>query len=382
VTGKMNRWVVPVAFAVIMACVWGSFACGLFRATFRVDFLSYYIGGLLVREGQVDKLYDTRAMWARERLLLPDLVSVRTYIRPPFYAVLLSPLTMMAPWPAFLVEMSLFYSILLASWIWAAFRFGPDALIWSAIFFPAAIGTAYGQDCVIILLGILLCFVALERKWEFTAGLLLGIALIKFHLIILFPLALLLHRRWRVLSGLAVASFVAITLPIVVVGQSAMPAYLRMVQYVNGDSLEQSPQSMLNIYAIPANFFIDSRPLNAALALLVLGLTILAAYQAPLWRWFSAAAAGSLLIVPHCYLYDATFLLLPLWLTIFHSTEKSTRICTLIMAIPFLYFFVGTHPPYTVIPSLLILTFLSGLAFEGYKMSRSKPISTAFAAAV
>jgi hypothetical protein len=89
-----------------------------------------------------------------------------------------------------------------------------------------------------------------------------------------------------------------------------------------------------------------------------------------------------LLIVPHCYLYDATFLLLPLWLVIFNSKEKVTRICALIMAAPFLYFFVATHPPYTGIPSLLILTFLSGLAFEGYKMSRSKPISTAFAAAV
>jgi hypothetical protein len=382
VTRVSKRWAIPIAFAAVMSCAWGSFAWGLFPATFRVDFLSYYIGGLLVREGQVDKLYDTGAMWARERVLLPDLVSVRTYIRPPFYAVLLSPLTILAPWPAFLVEMSIFYSILIACWFWAARRFGPDALIWSAIFFPAAIGTAYGQDCVIILLGILLCFIALERKWTFTAGLLLGIALIKFHLIILFPLALLLHRQWRVLSGLAVASLVALTLPIAVVGQSAIPAYLRMVQYVNRDSLEQSPQSMLNIYAIPANFFIDSKPLNLALALFVLGLTILAVYQAPLWRWFSAAAAGSLLIVPHCYLYDATFLLLPLWLVIFQSTEKATRICTLIMAAPFLYFFVGTYPPYTGLPSLLILTFLSGLAFEGYKMLRSKPISTAFAAAV
>jgi alpha-1,2-mannosyltransferase len=352
-----------------MSCAWGSFAWGLFRSTYRVDFLSYYIGGLLIREGRADRLYDTTLMWKREREMLPDLPSVRTYIRPPFYAVLLAPLTILPPWPAFLVEMALFYSMLLACWAWAGFRFGPDAIIWSAIFFPAAIGTAYGQDCVLILVAALLAFIAIERKWLFVAGLVLGIALIKFHLIILFPLVLLMHRQWRVLAGLFVSACIAITLSVAFAGPSSIPNYIRMVQFISRDRLEQSPPSMLNIYAIPANFGLDSQVLNGFLALLVIALTVIAAYRAPLWRWFSAAAAGSLLIVPHCYLYDATYLLLPLWLVMFGSTDKLTRIATLVFAAPFLYFLVGTRPPYTAFPSLLVLTFLIALAVEGYRLN-------------
>ena len=365
-----------------MLCVWAAFAWALFHATYKVDFLGNYIGGLLIHEGKPHQIYDAATVWARERELLPDIPVIRIYVRPPFYALLLSPLTVLPLWPAFLVEMALLYGIIAGSWIWAARRFGPDSLIWSSIFYPAAIGTAYGQDCAIILAAALLCYISIEKEKPLLAGLLLGIALFKFHLILLFPVIFLMYRQWRILAGLTLSTGIAIVLSLAIIGPSGVPGYLRVIQNTNPDVLNPSPQSMLNIYAIPANFFIDSTPLDIALAMLILSLTILAAYRAPLWRWFSAAAAGSLLIAPHCYLYDATFLLLPLWLVIFHSTEKVTRICTLIMAAPFLYFFVGTHPPYTGMPSLLILTFLSGLAFEGFRNSRAKPLPAAFASAV
>ncbi len=123
-----------------------------------------------------------------------------------------------------------------------------------------------------------------------------------------------------------------------VLGVKGIPAYIRILQDTGQDTLINSPQSMLNIYSIPSNIHIESRAVNALLALLIVGLTVAAAYRAPMWRWFSAAAAGSLLIVPHCYLYDGTLLLLPLWLAMFHSNVKSTRVAGLILAFPFLYF--------------------------------------------
>ena len=350
----------------------GVLAIPLLQATYKSDFLGLYIGGLMVREGNGAHLYDTGAILAREQQILSDLNGIRMYLRSPFYALALSPLTILPLWPAFVLEMSVFYAALLACWAWAARRFGPDSLIWSALYYPAAIGTAYGQDCVVVLVALILSYRSLEKGRLFRAGLLLGIALIKFHLIILFPLVLLMHRKWRVLAGLTISTCIALGLSFAVIGVKGIPAYIRILQDNSQDTSINSPQSMLNIYSIPANFDIESRAINAALALLIVGLTVTAAYRAPLWRWFSAAAVGSLLIVPHCYLYDGTFLLLPLWLVMFQSEMKSTRVAALILAMPFLYFFLISHPPYTVIPMLPVLIFLIALAWEGYRSMNAR----------
>ena len=172
----------------------GGFAFRLFQSTFRSDFLGLHIGGLMVREGNAAHLYDTGAIWARELQILPDLNGIRMYVRSPFYALILSPLTILPLWPAFVLEMSLFYIALLACWVWVASRFGPDSLIWSSVYYPAAIGTAFGQDCVVLLVTLILSYIWLEKNGLFRAGLLLGIGLFKFHLIVLFPLVLLMHR--------------------------------------------------------------------------------------------------------------------------------------------------------------------------------------------
>src|SRR5689334_7011375 len=71
-----------------LVIAWSTAPSGL-----RGDFTSSYMGASLVREGHLDQLYDyaTQVRWwhlhaSREKVLVP-------YVRPPFYAVLESPLT-------------------------------------------------------------------------------------------------------------------------------------------------------------------------------------------------------------------------------------------------------------------------------------------------
>lgn len=84
-----------------------------------------------------------------------------------------------------------------------------------------------------------------------------------------------------------------------------------------------------------------------------------AARRAPLWKLFALATAGSMLIVPHVYRYDGTFLLLPLWCGMFLSSRRATRLAsaTLYSPLPLL---VSLRPPFHAIyPALLVIFFLA-----------------------
>ena len=66
----------------------------------------------------------------------------------------------------------------------------------------------------------------------------------------------------------------------------------------------------------------DNLVVRGLLVGVVILLVAAACWRAPLWQWIAAASAGSLLVAPHVYGYDAGLLLLSIWLAIFMSTEQ------------------------------------------------------------
>ena len=75
----------------------------------------------------------------------------------------------------------------------------------------------------------------------------------------------------------------------------------------------------------------------------------------------AAVCAGSLLVPPHVYGYDAGLLLLSIWLAIFMSARKWTRIAALLICtpIPFLMNLAGT--PWSAATPVTLLFFLLSL---------------------
>jgi len=95
---------------------------------------------------------------------------------------------------------------------------------------------------------------------------------------------------------------------------------------------------------------------HGILAVLTAVMAAVAARRAPLWRLFALAAAGSLLIIPHVYWYDATLLLLPLWSGMALSFRPATRVvlATLCHAVTsFLFLLVA--PLRAILPLALFL---------------------------
>lgn len=334
------------------------------------DFLNLYAGASLATEGNFHALYHYDEQLARERALVPELPSLVPFVRPHFYALLLAPLARIPFRAAFWCWLALHTALLLLCWWWAFRRFGPDALIFAALYLPAALGIASGQDCVLMLAIAIGAYTLAEDERYFWSGALLGLGLLKFHLLLLFPLAMLLGKRWKMLAGFSLSGAALASLSLLVSGPRGVASYVELLRRKDLERLAPSPEKMVDIYALPANLSVDSRWLSAALAGLVVLLVVMALRQAPLWRWFSVAWTGSLLVAPHVYGYDATVLLLPVWLVIFCSTRPATRLAATAAAVPLFFFMSLAQSPWSAAPALVLLALLVTLAVESTAPAR------------
>jgi len=355
--------IVPVGVAVLAVVLWTAFGSAMLPLAQRTDFLNLYTGASLALHGHFRQLYDYSLQSAVSRSLMPDVISIFPFVRPPFYALALSPLALLPFKQAFAVWISLQIVLLLACWWWAWRTFGPDALVWTSMFLPTALGIASGQDCVVTLAICCAAWAAYRRKLETVAGVLLALTLFKFHLFLLVPLALLVRRRWRMFAGYSAAGSALAILSLLLCGWQGVRAYAALLTRKDLATLAPSPERMLGVNALLANLRIDSLPVTALLAGAVIFLVVRSArFHQDDWRWFWAAVAGSLLISPHTYPYDGAVLLIPGLLAVFQGDTPTLRILGATILLPLLYGLNLAGPPYSALPGLALLAFLAALA--------------------
>ena len=337
------------------------------------DFLNLYTGASIARDGDFSQLFDPQTQLRRERKLVPATGELYPFVRPHFYAAILAPLSLIPFSAAFWVWLTLHSVLLIGCWTWASQRFGPDALIFGSLYLPTAVGVAHGQDSVFLLVIAIAAYVAADRGKDLTAGALLAIGLMKFHLLFLLPVALVLRGKWRILQGFCVVAALEVGVSAIVSGWSGMKQYADLLLAKDIRGLSPSPELMINVHSIPSNFGIDHAAVSAIAVALVIGLVVVGVRGAPLWRWLSVALVGSLLVPPHVYGYDASMLLLPVWLTLFLSKKLWTRLMALALGAPPVFFVSMAGAPWSVLPALVLLLFLTALAWENYQEGRCRP---------
>jgi hypothetical protein len=274
-------------------------------------------------------------------------------------------LTLLPLAPAFWVWVSAQVAALIGCWIWLARRFGYDALVFAALYYPTSAGIYNGQDPVWLLAIFIGCYALAEQKRDLAGGAVLGLAVVKFHLLLLMPLVLALQKRWRMLAGFCATAVLCAAISVALGGPGIVAQYAALLlRHDNIKTFEPPPELQMSIRSIVLNAGIHSLPLTAILIALCIAALLAAAWRAPLWRWFSAACAATLLVSPHVYRYDAGILLLPISLAIFCSTSRLTRIAAATAAIPIPYMAAFFGPPYSMAPALVVLLFLGALAWE------------------
>ena len=339
------------------------------------DFLNLYTGASLARDGVFESMHSPEVQLQREREYAPKLPEVIPFVRPPFYALLLTPMAWLPFGPAFWVWLVVQSAALISTWIWAFRRWGADALILGSMYLPTALGIAHGQDCVLIAAIVLGVYALARRDQHFLSGMVLGLGLIKFHLFLLWPLALLIQKRWRMMAGACVAVAVELLVSLALAGPGGMGRYFALLQMTDLRRLSPSPELMINVRGLALNLGIDNAAVTGVLTAGVVALTAAACWRAPLWRCVAAASAGSLLAVPHVYGYDAGLLLIPLLLVVFESGLRWPRIAAtaLLTPLPMLLGLAGA--PWPAATPLALLVLLASLAFMiPWRWSSQQPI--------
>jgi len=209
------------------------------------DFTGFYIGARLLG---TDRIYDVPANVAMQRTLTGRTKDDVVFVRPPFWAAAIKPLTALPYRKALLLWKLLIIGCTL-SFIWlfplCPRRYTAIGVFWSL---PVALAVAIAQDTPLILLWLALALMAWRCGRPMLCGALLALCLPKFYALVMLPLLLFQRRYFKVLTGFATVGLVAVAINFAV-----QPNWIRLywaalnlpARHMNG-----RPSMMPNFYSL------------------------------------------------------------------------------------------------------------------------------------
>ncbi len=372
-----------IGIVLIAVLLWVGIGSNVIGMAYERDFLNLYTGGLLVRTGHLSDLYNFEVQAATQDRLVPGLKLHFPFVRPPFYALLLAPLSLLPVKVAFPVWILAQILGMLLVWAWAWRRFGPDSLVYCAFFLPTSLGIAHGQDCIVLLLMMLAAWNFIENGRDRAAGLTLALTLFKFHLFLLLPIAMLLRKRWTMLTAYAAGGAALALASFFLVGPAGVQGYIDLLTRRDIQTLSPSPEMMVgwNSIAVNAGSLVSGldsvwfKGLLSALAVGIVGWSALKVQEDA--RWFWTAILGSMMLSPHTYEYDVASLIIPASMAVFTANDRVLRMAALAALIPLPYFFTIAGTPWAIVPSVVVAAFflmLSGVVPARMALAIQQPI--------
>jgi hypothetical protein len=257
-------------------------------------------------------LYDPAAFLAKQRELLGYVCVNIQFVRLPYVAVILSPLSRLPYSAAYAIwQLLSVASLAVFAWLWPARR--AVALLICCWFPPVAANLANGQDVTYLLLSVAIAAWLVPRGREFAAGLVLSLCAAKFHLCLFLPVLIVARRMWRLGAGLASGAAVLLGISFLAAGASWPSAYLQTLR-----SPAVNPGMSKSSLVAVAMATLHGPALWAFLAGLML-LAGLIVYRVAQRHSFplalGAALAGGPIVAFHVYSQDY-LLMLPLLLTL------------------------------------------------------------------
>jgi len=282
------------------------------------DFVSFWAAARLALEGQPERAYDIGAHWAQQKAMFGPDVGYAAFFYPPPALLLYLPLGF-AP-----------YFVALSLWLglggYAAFQAargfwaGLDAVTFLA--FPAVlVNVAHGQNGFVTTALIGGGLLALGRR-PAVAGALLGAMVIKPHLALVLPFALVLSRRWTTLCAAAATSLALCALSLAAFGVSTWRSFLHGSSFARR-ALEENLigyEKMQSVFAaarllhgsVGIAWILQAASAGAALA----ALFSLYRKGRPQSGEAAAVVCAALLATPFLLDYDLMLLAIPMcWMT-------------------------------------------------------------------
>jgi Glycosyltransferase family 87 len=230
------------------------------------DFRQLYVGGYMIRTGHARELYDYDTQQRFQDTVVPVgkhnplITSHLAYEELLFVPLSLFPYKV-AYWMFMAFNGALL--VLCVGLLRHRLRVLPDWLpvLLIPAFFPISRTLEKGQDSIIILTLLAAALWALDHEKEYVAGLLAGVGIFKFQIVIPIALLFIIWRRWKFSLGLAVSSVAAGLVSLWLVGLGGARDYAHMLLSM---SLRLSSENMRR-YTTNPNMMMNLRGLFSAM---------------------------------------------------------------------------------------------------------------------
>jgi hypothetical protein len=359
------------------------------------DFSGAYTAGLILRDGQGDRLYDDALQESLQRSFSPIAVQKRgtilPYIHLPYEALVYLPLAHFSYLTAYGIWLGV--DLVLLGSIPFLLRRQLSALgkvpvyLWLLAclsFYPIFVSLIQGQDSVLLLFLYCLAWRSLERGSELVSGSWLALGLYKYHLVVAFVLPL--WRRKKLLAGFLSSATILGLISLAVTGWSSLvryPSYLWGTEHDLKYGFNNLPGLIANIRGLISGIVSSSHPqiqtvLTALLSAIVLLTMMYAARKTPVADFAVRQAlialllVGTILISYHLYVHDLSplFLALVLVLEILLSrpaipkwTRRTLWVCIAILFFSPLYLVLSLrYGQLRLMAVVLIVLFLALLS--------------------
>ncbi len=297
----------------------------------NADFRAYYSAGYLVRSGHANQLYDFELQRTVQNNVISHSTTLLPFIHPPHESLLFVPFAFFQYRTAYwwflglnLICILVCYELLRRR-LWrlhSLWRWLPLLLIVG--FAPVAAALMQGQDSLIVFLLLAAALANLERGWDLIAGILLGLGIFRFQIVLPIAFFFVVWRRWRFLGGFCISAIPALALSVLVAGTAGLKLYMSLLFDL---SVKLTPAGQA-LYGVPVSRMPNLRgflfsvlhlqsshtmlALTLILSLLVVVLGGWAGRNAPpVWQ-LSIAISASVIVGYHVLTHDLSILLIPM----------------------------------------------------------------------
>jgi len=279
------------------------------------DFLQYWSAGWLVLQGQVAGVYQAEVIQAVMTNISAAPRRMLPLVYPPHALFLFTPFALLPYYAGFLAFTAAGLMALLGA---------VGMVLRHRVYGLAAAGCGlvwlcclYGQTGLFIAALNGLGFVLLQR-WPVAAGGVVALLTIKPHVGLLWPLVLLLERRWKVLASTIASLAIMVALCMALFGQSIWGQFFDALGVISG-SVEThllAWQHQCSLYALLRVMDVGHLPALAsqlALAGVVVMLFVVSWRRTngnPVWQ-LALFGSATLLLSPYAHNYDMVLLIWP-----------------------------------------------------------------------
>jgi hypothetical protein len=282
------------------------------------DYLQFYVGAQLLREGRAAELYNWQTAVDRMHAIAPTWASSLPMVYGPQVAVVFSPLARFS----FLTSATIWVAIstliyLLCCYFLLRVCAEPKkgwTLFWllTLAYPPFFHFVVRGQLSAFVLLWFVLAYFALREGQEFLAGIALGCLVFKPQFLVAIPVVLLLAGSWKIFVGLVAAASAQLGFTWAYFGTAVMRQYEitlrnvpRLVAATEGAKADVQMHSLRSFWTLLVPW-----P-NVALVLYIVSSVAILSFALRSWRTngplalrFSAFVLAAVLVNPHLFVYD------------------------------------------------------------------------------